>query len=62
MSDQMTLEELRTLAQRAGLRLSENELERLLPGVIRARQQAAALRELIGADDEPAAVFSAARK
>jgi len=62
MSDQMTLEELRTLAQRAGLRLSENEFERLLPGVIRARQQAAALRELIGTDDEPAAVFSAARK
>jgi hypothetical protein len=61
MSDQITLEELRTLAQRAGLRLSENELERLLPGVIRARQQAAALRALIGADDEPAGVFSAAR-
>lgn len=62
MSDQMTLEELRTSAQRAGLRLSENELERLLPGVIRARQQAATLRELIGADDEPAGVFGAARK
>lgn len=62
MSDQITLEELRTLAQRAGLQLSENELERLLPGVIRARQQAAALRALIGADDEPAGVFSAARK
>lgn len=50
------------LAQRAGLRLSENELERLLPGVIRARQQAIALRELIGPDDEPAGVFGAARK
>lgn len=62
MSNQMTLEELRRLAQRAGLRLSENEFERLLPGVIRARQQAATLRELIGANDEPAGVFGAARK
>lgn len=62
MSDPITLEELRMLAQRAGLRLSENELERLLPGVIRARQQAIALRELIGPDDEPAGVFGAARK
>lgn len=62
MSNQMTLEELRILAQRAGLRLSENELERLLPGVVRAQQQAAALRELIGTDDEPAGVFSGTRK
>ena len=62
MSNQMTLEELRTLGQRAGLGLSDNELERLLPGVIRARQQAATLRELIGVDDEPAGVFKAQRK
>jgi len=62
MSDELTLDELRFLAQRAGLRLTEDELKRLLPGVVRARRQAAALRALIGVDDEPAGVFGAARK
>ncbi len=62
MSAELTLDELRALAERAGLRRAENELERLLPGVVRARRQAAALRDLIGAEDEPAGIFSAARK
>jgi len=62
MSDELSFEELRSMAERAGLRLSGDDLQRLLPGVIRARRQAAALRALIGADDEPAGVFGAARK
>jgi hypothetical protein len=47
------------------LDLSDDELERLFPGVNRARKQAAELRELIAAGDEPAAHFNvpgAARK
>jgi hypothetical protein len=59
------IENLRIASKRAGLDLSDDELERLFPGVNRARKQAAELRELIAAGDEPAAHFNvpgAARK
>jgi hypothetical protein len=59
------IENLRIASKRAGLDLSDDELERLFPGVNRARKQAAELRELIAAGDEPAALFNvpgAARK
>ena len=49
MVDKLTLENLRAMAERAGLRLGDDELQRLLPGVNRSRQQA----------DEPAGVFNA---
>jgi hypothetical protein len=52
------IENLRIASKRAGLDLSDDELERLFPGVNRARKQAAELRELIAAGDEPAAHFN----
>jgi hypothetical protein len=59
MADEMTIEEIRALASEAGLNLSDEELQRLLPGVARSKKQAADLRRLIGVDDEPAAAFAA---
>ena len=55
---QITLEELRTMAQKAGLELADTELERILPGVQRAKKQAAELRDIIAVSDEPAAAFA----
>jgi hypothetical protein len=50
------------MAERRGLRLPEDDLQRLLPGVIRARRQAAELREIVAREDEPAADFDAMRR
>ena len=61
MAEELTLENLKALAERRGLRLPEDELQRLLPGVIRARRQAAELREMVAREDEPAAAFDAMR-
>ena len=61
MAGELTLENLKALAERRGLRLSEDELQRLLPGVIRARKQAAELREIVAREDEPAGAFNATR-
>jgi hypothetical protein len=58
MEQEITLEALRTMAESAGLKLGEDELQRLLPGVNRAKKQAAELRHLIGAADEPAITFA----
>ena len=60
MVEKITLEILRTIAERAGLRLSDDELQRLVPGVNRARQQVAELREIIERAEEPAGAFNAA--
>jgi hypothetical protein len=57
--NEITLDELRALAARAGLALTDDELERLLPGVNRAKKQTAELRALIGLDTEPAETFRA---
>jgi hypothetical protein len=57
MSLDLSLEELRVRAARAGLELGAEELARLLPGVNRSGRQAEELRGLISSDDEPAAVF-----
>lgn len=59
MADEMTIEEIRALAKAAGLNLPDEESQRLLPGVARAKKQAADLRRLIGVDDEPAATYAA---
>jgi hypothetical protein len=69
MAEELTLENLKTMAERRGLRLAEDELQRLrltddelqrlLPGVIRARKQAAELREIVVREDEPAGAFDA---
>jgi hypothetical protein len=58
MDEEMTIDGLRRMAQRAGLDLSDDELQRLLPGVNRSKRQAAELRELVTATDEPAAKFN----
>ena len=59
MVNKLTLEDLRAMAERAGLRLADDELQSLLPGVQRSRQQIAELRELIDGADEPAGTFTA---
>lgn len=56
---ELTLEQLQAAAQRRGLTLPQEELLKLLPGVIRARRQAAELRALVTLLDEPAATFNA---
>ena len=58
MEQEITLDDLRTMAESAGLKLGEDELQRLLPGVNRAKKQAAELRDLIGAANEPATTFA----
>ena len=59
MAEALTVENLKTIAAQRGLKLTDEELQKLLPGVIRSRQQAAELRELLTLPDEPAAVFNA---
>ena len=61
MAEKLTLEHLRQMAERRRLWLPEDELQRLLPGVIRARRQAAELREMVAREDEPAGAFDAMR-
>lgn len=58
MADQVSLNQLRELALRAGLKLADDELQRLLPGVNRTRQQADELRLLLNCQTEPAGHFS----
>jgi hypothetical protein len=60
MDQEETLDSLRKMAERAGLKLSEDELQRLLPGVNRSKKQATELRELVAAGDEPASTFDLA--
>jgi hypothetical protein len=62
MVPEITFEELRAMAQGAGLKLSDEEVQRLLPGVNRAKKQAAELREIIDAATEPAATFDARQR
>jgi len=62
MEKDVTLEELRILASQTGLKISDAELERLLPALRRSRAQAAQLRELISEGAEPAPVFAASRR
>lgn len=61
MTEELTLEMLKTMAERRGLTLPQEELQRLLPGVIRARRQAAELRDLLTPSDEPAAACIAGK-
>jgi hypothetical protein len=59
MTEEMTLEDLSKRAARAGLKLAEDELQKLLPGINRALRQAAEMRQLIADGTEPASAFSA---
>jgi len=62
MSAELTIENLRSLSIQAGLMLSDEDLQRLLPGVNRARQQAAELRGFIDPENEPVGTFDASNK
>jgi hypothetical protein len=62
MAEALTIANLKTIAEQRGLKLADEELRKLLPGVMRARQQAAELRELLTLPDEPAGVFDAAKE
>jgi len=62
MAKEITVEELSLLAFQAGLKLTQDELEKLLPGVNRSRIQVSELRNLIRDEAEPAGVFSAQKR
>ena len=62
MAEALTVENLKTIAEQRGLKLADEELQKLLPGVMRARQQAAELRELLTLPDEPAGVFNTGKE
>ena len=59
MAEDLTFDALRVLAKRAGLNLSDEELQRLLPVVNRSRNQALALRELVSDAIAPSGSFDA---
>jgi hypothetical protein len=59
MAQEMTLEELSLWAVQAGLKLTRDELQCILPGVHRSRIQVAELRGLMTDNLEPAGVFLA---
>ena len=61
MSKEITLAKLQTMADRSGLQLTDEDLEKLLPGVNRSYNQILELRGLITDRTEPAAAFVASR-
>ena len=61
MAKEITLAELQIVAKRSGLQLTDEELEKLLPGVNRSHHQLLELRELITDSIEPAAAFVVSR-
>jgi hypothetical protein len=61
MAKESTLAELRAMAKRSGLQLTDEELEKLLPGVNRSYNQILELRGLITDRTEPTAAFVASR-
>jgi hypothetical protein len=60
MDQEISLDGLRKMAERAGLKLPEDELQGLLPGVNRSKKQATELRGLVAAGNEPASTFDLA--
>jgi hypothetical protein len=61
MVKEITLVELQMMAARSGLQLTDEELEKLLPGVNRSSSQTRELRGLVMDRTEPAASFAASR-
>ena len=57
MSEAMNLQQLLAMCDCLGLKLPQDELQRLLPGVNRSRKQIEELRALLDVADEPAARF-----
>jgi hypothetical protein len=58
MAEKFTLENIRAVAETAGLNLGDDELRRLVSSVNRSKQQVAELREWITTEDEPAGIFT----
>ena len=61
MAKEITLAQLQTMVERSGLNLTDEEVEKLLPGVNRSHNQILELRELITDNIEPATAFAASR-
>jgi Ca2+-binding EF-hand superfamily protein len=61
MAKEITLAQLQRMVERSGLKLTEEEAEKLLPGVNRSQNQILELRELITDSIEPATAFAASR-
>jgi len=61
MAKEITLAQLQMMAERSGLKLTYEEVEKLLPGVNRSHNQILELRELITDNIEPASAFAASR-
>jgi hypothetical protein len=61
MAREITLVELQTMTAWSGLQLTDEELEKLLPGINRSYNQILELRGLITDHTEPAAAFVASR-
>jgi Asp-tRNA(Asn)/Glu-tRNA(Gln) amidotransferase C subunit len=61
MAKEITRAQLQMMAERSGLKLTDEEVEKLLPGVNRSLNQVLELRELITDSIEPAAAFVASR-
>jgi Asp-tRNA(Asn)/Glu-tRNA(Gln) amidotransferase C subunit len=61
MAKEITLAQLQMMAERSGLKLTDEEVEKLLPGVNRSHNQILELRKLITDGIEPASAFAASR-
>src|SRR5215510_4519298 len=61
IAKEITLAQLQTMVERSGLKLTEEEVEKLLPGVNRSHNQILELRKLITDSSEPASAFAASR-
>jgi hypothetical protein len=61
MAKEITLAQLQTMVERSGLKLTGEEVEKLLPGVNRSHHQILELRELITDNIEPGTAFAASR-
>jgi ribosomal protein L12E/L44/L45/RPP1/RPP2 len=56
---EVTAEDVRAAAERAGLQLTEAEADKLVKGVSRGRRMSEVLRKYVTPDVEPAGVFGA---
>jgi hypothetical protein len=61
MAKEITLAQLQKMVERSGVKLTDEEVEKLLPGINRSHNQILELRELITDSIEPATAFAAAR-
>ena len=61
MAKEITLARLQKMVEQSGLKLTDEEVEKLLPGVNRSQNQVLELREVITDSIEPATAFAASR-